>query len=89
MAPSHTCAPVPPWQDAKLGTFCEAKNSQIGDGAKIPHLSYVGDATIGEGANIGAGSIFANYNGLVKSRSVIGAHARMGAAVLRCTCYRR
>ena len=67
-------------KDAKLGTFCEAKNSQIGDGAKIPHLSYVGDATIGEGANIGAGSIFANYNGLVKSRSVIGAHARMGAA---------
>ena len=67
-------------KDAKLGTFCEAKNSQIGDSAKIPHLSYVGDATIGEGANIGAGSIFANYNGLVKSRSVIGAHARMGAA---------
>ena len=67
-------------KDAKLGTFCEAKNSQIGDGAKIPHLSYVGDATIGEGANIGAGSIFANYNGLVKNRSVIGAHARMGSA---------
>ena len=65
---------------SKLGTFCEAKNSQIGDGAKVPHLSYVGDATIGEGANIGAGSIFANYNGLVKNRSVIGAHARMGSA---------
>ena len=65
---------------SKLGTFCEAKNSQICDGAKVPHLSYVGDATIGEGANIGAGSIFANYNGLVKNRSVVGAHARMGSA---------
>ena len=65
--------------NAKLGTFCEAKNSQLGDGAKVPHLSYVGDATIGEGSNIGAGSIFANYNGVEKSRTVIGKHTRMGS----------
>lgn len=64
---------------AKLGTFCEAKNSQLGEGAKVPHLSYVGDATIGEGSNIGAGSIFANYNGVEKSRTVIGKHTRMGS----------
>lgn len=64
---------------SKLGAFCEAKNSQIGNGAKVPHLTYVGDAEIGEGANIGAGSIFANYNGITKNRTVIGAHARMGS----------
>ena len=66
-------------EDSKLGTFCEAKNSQIGDGAKVPHLTYVGDAEIGDGANIGAGSVFANYNGVTKNRTVIGAHARMGS----------
>lgn len=65
--------------EAKLGTFCEAKNSQIGDGAKVPHLTYAGDATIGAGANIGAGSVFANYNGLTKNRTVIGEQARMGS----------
>ncbi|RNL62579.1 bifunctional UDP-N-acetylglucosamine diphosphorylase/glucosamine-1-phosphate N-acetyltransferase GlmU [Nocardioides marmoriginsengisoli] len=60
----------------KIGAFVETKNAQIGDGAKVPHLSYVGDATIGEGANIGAGTIFANYDGVEKHRTVIGAHAK-------------
>jgi bifunctional UDP-N-acetylglucosamine pyrophosphorylase/glucosamine-1-phosphate N-acetyltransferase len=62
--------------DGKIGTFVETKNADIGDGAKVPHLSYVGDATIGEGANIGAGTIFANYDGLEKHRTTIGAYAK-------------
>ncbi len=62
--------------DGKIGTFVETKNSEIGRGAKVPHLSYVGDATIGEGANIGAGTIFANYDGVKKHRTHIGAHAK-------------
>jgi bifunctional UDP-N-acetylglucosamine pyrophosphorylase/glucosamine-1-phosphate N-acetyltransferase len=63
----------------KIGTFVETKNSTIGDGAKVPHLSYVGDAEIGEGTNIGAGTIFANYDGIAKHRTVIGRHARTGS----------
>ncbi|MEJ7633804.1 bifunctional UDP-N-acetylglucosamine diphosphorylase/glucosamine-1-phosphate N-acetyltransferase GlmU [Aeromicrobium sp.] len=62
--------------DGKIGAFVEVKNSTIGDGAKVPHLSYVGDADIGEGANIGAGTIFANYDGVNKHRSTIGRHAK-------------
>jgi len=60
----------------KIGTFVEVKNSRIGAGAKVPHLSYVGDADVGEGANVGAGTIFANYDGVTKNRSTIGRHAR-------------
>ena len=60
----------------KIGAFVETKNSHIGPGAKVPHLSYVGDADIGEGTNIGAGSIFANYDGVAKHRTVIGRHAK-------------
>lgn len=60
----------------KIGTFVEVKNSTIGEGAKVPHLTYVGDADIGEGANIGAGTIFANYDGVNKHRSTIGRHAK-------------
>ena len=60
----------------KIGGFVETKNADIGDGAKVPHLSYVGDAEIGEGTNIGAGTIFANYDGVAKHRTVIGKHAR-------------
>jgi len=60
----------------KIGAFVETKNARIGDGAKVPHLSYVGDAEIGEGTNIGAGTIFANYDGVEKHRTVIGRHAR-------------
>jgi bifunctional UDP-N-acetylglucosamine pyrophosphorylase / glucosamine-1-phosphate N-acetyltransferase len=65
--------------EAKVGTFVETKNAQLGDGAKVPHLSYVGDAEIGEGSNIGAGTIFANYDGLEKHRTVVGRHARTGS----------
>jgi len=54
----------------------ETKNAVIGDGAKVPHLSYVGDAEIGEGTNIGAGTIFANYDGVKKHRTTVGRHAR-------------
>ena len=60
----------------KIGGFVETKNAAIGDGAKVPHLSYVGDADIGEGTNIGAGTIFANYDGVRKHRTKIGRHAK-------------
>jgi bifunctional UDP-N-acetylglucosamine pyrophosphorylase/glucosamine-1-phosphate N-acetyltransferase len=64
---------------AKVGTFVETKNADIGDGSKVPHLSYVGDATIGEQSNIGAATVFVNYDGVAKHRTVIGSHARTGA----------
>lgn len=64
---------------AKAGGFVEMKKAELGDGAKVPHLSYVGDATIGEGANIGAGTIFANYDGVTKSRTTVGAHSFVGS----------
>jgi bifunctional UDP-N-acetylglucosamine pyrophosphorylase / glucosamine-1-phosphate N-acetyltransferase len=64
---------------AKVGTFVETKNAEIGEGAKVPHLSYVGDATIGEGTNIGAATVFVNYDGVAKHRTTIGSHARTGA----------
>jgi bifunctional UDP-N-acetylglucosamine pyrophosphorylase/glucosamine-1-phosphate N-acetyltransferase len=63
----------------KIGTFVETKNARMGAGAKAPHLSYLGDAVIGEGANIGAGVIFANYDGLTKSTSTVGAHSFVGS----------
>jgi bifunctional UDP-N-acetylglucosamine pyrophosphorylase/glucosamine-1-phosphate N-acetyltransferase len=63
----------------KIGTFVETKNARIGDGSKVPHLSYVGDAEIGEGTNIGAGTIFANYDGVNKHRTTVGRHAKTGA----------
>lgn len=63
----------------KVGTFVEVKNSRIGVGAKVPHLSYIGDADIGEGANIGAGTITANYDGVNKHRTVVGPHAKTGS----------
>ena len=63
----------------KIGTFVETKNAQIADGAKVPHLSYVGDAEIGEGTNIGAGTIFANYDGVAKHRTKIGKYAKTGS----------
>ncbi|MCM0640800.1 bifunctional UDP-N-acetylglucosamine diphosphorylase/glucosamine-1-phosphate N-acetyltransferase GlmU [Cellulomonas wangsupingiae] len=65
--------------DGKIGTFVETKNTQIGRGSKIPHLSYVGDATIGEHSNIGAASVTVNYDGVNKHRTVIGSHARTGS----------
>ncbi|MBD7999366.1 MULTISPECIES: bifunctional UDP-N-acetylglucosamine diphosphorylase/glucosamine-1-phosphate N-acetyltransferase GlmU [Oerskovia] len=63
----------------KIGTFVETKNATIGTGSKVPHLSYVGDATIGEHTNIGAASVTVNYDGVSKHRTVIGSHARTGA----------
>ncbi len=63
---------------SKAGAFVEIKNSEIGEGAKVPHLSYVGDADVGAGANVGAGSITANYDGATKSRTKIGQDARIG-----------
>jgi bifunctional UDP-N-acetylglucosamine pyrophosphorylase/glucosamine-1-phosphate N-acetyltransferase len=61
---------------AKAGTFVEIKNSEIGAGTKVPHLSYIGDADVGEGTNIGAGNITANYDGVNKHRTTIGANVR-------------
>ncbi len=64
-------------QGAKVGTFVEVKNSDIGPGAKVPHLSYVGDTDVGEGANLGAGTITANYDYARKNRTTIGKRARI------------
>ena len=61
---------------AKAGTFVEIKNSEIGAGTKVPHLSYIGDADIGEGTNIGAGNITANYDGKNKHRTTIGSNVK-------------
>ncbi len=63
---------------AKVGTFVEVKNSRIGGGTKVPHLSYIGDADVGEGSNIGAGNITANYDGARKHRTTIGDGVRTG-----------
>ncbi len=63
---------------AKAGAFVEIKNSRLGGGAKVPHLAYVGDADVGPGSNLGAGTITANYDGFRKHRTVIGANARIG-----------
>ncbi|WP_298462130.1 bifunctional UDP-N-acetylglucosamine diphosphorylase/glucosamine-1-phosphate N-acetyltransferase GlmU [uncultured Cellulomonas sp.] len=65
--------------DAKIGTFVETKNARIGSGSKVPHLSYVGDATIGEQTNIGAASVFVNYDGVAKHHTTIGSYARTGS----------
>jgi len=65
-------------EGSKAGTFVEIKNSDIGTGAKVPHLSYIGDADIGERTNIGAGTITANYDGTHKNRTTIGAEAFIG-----------
>ncbi len=66
-------------EKGKIGTFVETKNAQIGAGSKIPHLTYVGDATIGVGSNIGASSVFVNYDGVHKARTTIGDHCRLGS----------
>jgi bifunctional UDP-N-acetylglucosamine pyrophosphorylase/glucosamine-1-phosphate N-acetyltransferase len=64
---------------AKAGAFVEMKNATVGTGSKVPHLSYVGDATIGEGSNIGAATIFVNYDGVEKHHTTIGDHVRIGS----------
>ena len=63
----------------KIGAFVETKNAQIGAGSKVPHLSYVGDATIGEDSNVGAGTIFVNYDGVHKHHTAVGSNVRIGA----------
>ncbi|GGK96300.1 bifunctional protein GlmU [Salinibacterium xinjiangense] len=65
--------------DGKIGAFVETKNSTIGAGSKVPHLSYIGDTTVGEQSNIGAGTITANYDGVNKSATVVGSHVRTGS----------
>lgn len=66
-------------EDGKLGGFVEAKNAEIGRGTKVPHLTYIGDATIGEETNIGASSVFVNYDGVNKHHTTIGSHVRTGS----------
>ncbi len=66
-------------EGAKAGTFVELKATRVGAGSKVPHLSYMGDATIGRGVNIGAGSITCNYDGYDKRRTVIGDEAFVGS----------
>lgn len=65
--------------EGKIGTFVETKNAKIGTGSKVPHLSYVGDATIGEHTNIGAASVFVNYDGINKHHTTIGSYCRTGS----------
>jgi len=65
--------------DARIGNFCEVKNAEVHDGAKINHLTYIGDADIGARANIGAGTITCNYDGANKYRTTIGADAFIGS----------
>ena len=64
---------------SRAGAFVETKNARVGDGSKVPHLSYVGDAEIGTGSNIGAATVFVNYDGVDKHRTVIGDHVRIGS----------
>ena len=63
----------------KLGGFVEAKNATLGAGSKVPHLTYIGDATVGEETNIGASSVFVNYDGVAKHHTTIGSHVRTGS----------
>jgi bifunctional UDP-N-acetylglucosamine pyrophosphorylase / glucosamine-1-phosphate N-acetyltransferase len=64
---------------SKVGAYVEMKNATLGEGSKVPHLSYVGDAVIGEGTNIGAATIFVNYDGVEKHYTVVGDHVRIGS----------
>ena len=65
--------------NSRAGAFVEMKNASLGEGSKVPHLSYVGDATIGEGSNIGAATIFVNYDGVEKHHTTVGDHVRIGS----------
>lgn len=66
-------------EEGKLGGFVETKKATIGRGSKVPHLTYVGDATIGEYSNIGASSVFVNYDGVNKHHTTVGSHVRTGS----------
>ncbi|MFM7462557.1 MAG: hypothetical protein ACKO29_00565, partial [Actinomycetota bacterium] len=63
----------------RVGAYVKVKNSSIGEGSKVPHLSYVGDASIGRESNIGAATVFVNYDGEAKHRSEVGDHVRIGS----------
>ena len=65
--------------DTRAGAYVEIKNSTVGDGSKVPHLSYVGDAQIGTGSNIGAATVVVNYDGVAKHRTVVGDQVRIGS----------
>ena len=65
--------------NCKIGNFVEIKNSELGSGVKASHLAYIGDAIIGDNTNIGCGVVFANYNGMVKSISVVGKNCFIGS----------
>ena len=65
--------------DVKVGSFVEMKNAEVGTGSKVPHLSYVGDAKIGKESNIGAATIFVNYDGVEKHETKVGDHVRIGS----------
>ena len=64
---------------SKVGTFVEVKQSRVGEGSKVPHLTYVGDADIGAGVNVGAGTVFVNYDGIDKHRTTVGDGAFIGS----------
>jgi len=66
-------------ENARIGNFVEIKNAEIGEGAKVNHLTYIGDASIGAGSNIGAGTITCNYDGVMKHRTTIGANVFIGS----------
>jgi bifunctional UDP-N-acetylglucosamine pyrophosphorylase/glucosamine-1-phosphate N-acetyltransferase len=66
---------------SKVGNFVEVKNSELGEGSKANHLSYVGDSTVGRDVNIGAGTITCNYDGANKHRTIIGDGAFIGSGV--------
>jgi bifunctional UDP-N-acetylglucosamine pyrophosphorylase/glucosamine-1-phosphate N-acetyltransferase len=66
-------------EDSKAGAYVEIKASEVGPGSKVPHLSYVGDATIGRGSNIGAATVFVNYDGRAKHRTTVGDAVRIGS----------
>lgn len=69
-------------EDVRVGNFVEIKNALLGEGAKVNHLSYVGDAEVGAGANLGAGTVTCNYDGVGKHRTEIGAGAFVGSATM-------
>ena len=69
-------------EDVRVGNFVEIKNAQLGEGAKVNHLSYVGDADVGAHANLGAGTVTCNYDGVFKHRTTIGQGAFIGSSTM-------
>lgn len=69
-------------ENARVGNFCEVKNATLGTGVKVNHLTYIGDASIGAGANVGAGTVTCNYDGVFKHRTEIGENAFIGSSTM-------